>query len=229
MPYFLPLLDPTGFQELLVEPTNLDVATFDVKHLALDTRQPFGRLLLEHTHVQHCHQGVDYLRALIQKRLAVFKLRATLRTIISRSVTCRMRRAETVTPVMADLPRERLALKEPLFSNNGVDYFGPIFVTVRRSTAKRWGFLCKCLTTRAVHFENVPSMDTSSSVLGKERFCARRGIPSVIWSDNGSNFVASEKELLSNNNNWNQNIVSEALVKKQIKWKFNPPTAPHHR
>ena len=71
-------------------------------------------------------------------------------------------------------------------------------------------------------------MDTSSCVMGIERFCARRGIPSVIWSDNGTNFVASEKELLSNINNWNQKLLGKTLVKKGIKWKFNPPSAPHH-
>ena len=102
---------------------------------------------------------------------------ATLRTIVSRCVTCRKRKAATVTPVMADLPRERLAFKEPPFSKTGVDYFGTFFVAVRRSTEKRWGFLFTCLTTRAVHFAVVPSMDTSSCVMGIERFCARRGIP----------------------------------------------------
>ena len=178
---FSPFKGPNGLLRASGRTKNLDVATIDVKHpILLDARHPLVRLLLEHTHVQHCHQGVDYLRALIQQRLAVVKLRATLRTIVSRCVTCRKRRAETVTPVMADLKRERLAFKEPPFSNTGVDYFGPFFVTVKRSTEKRWGFLFTCMTTRAVHFEVVPSMDTSSCVMGIERFCARRGIPSVV-------------------------------------------------
>ena len=100
---------------------------------------------------------------------------------------------------MSDLPRERLAFKEPPFSNTGIDYFGPFFVSVKRSTEKRWGFLFTCLTTRAVHFEVVPSMDTSNCVMGIERFCARESL-----------------------------VLSESLVKKGIKWKFNPPSAPHH-
>ena len=129
---------------------------------------------------------------------------------------------------MSDLPLKRLAFKVPPFSNTGINYFGAFFVSVKRSTEKRWGFLFTCLTTRAVHFEVVPSMDTSSCVMGIERFCARRGIPSVIWSDNGTNFVASEKKLLSNFNNWNQQVFSESVVKKGIKWKFNLPSAPHH-
>ena len=130
---------------------------------------------------------------------------------------------------MSVLPRERLAFKEPPSLNTGINYFGPFFVSVKRSTEKRWGFLFTCLTTRAVHFEVVPSRDTSSCVMGIEIFCARCGIPSVIWSDNGTNFVASEKERLSNIINWNQKVFSESLVKKGIKWKLTlqvPP--PHH-
>ena len=149
-----------------------------------------------------------------------------MRSIVQRCVTCRKRRAETISPMMADLPRERLAFKEPPFTNTGVDYFGPFYVSVKRSTEKRLGFLFTCLTTRAVHFEVVPSMDTSSCVMGIERFAARRVIPSVLWSDNGTNFVASEKELLQNISSWNQQFLSETLVKKRILWKFNPPSAP---
>ena len=130
--------------------------------------------------------------------------------------------------MMADLPKERLAFASPPFTNTGLDYFGPIYVSVKRSTEKRWGFLFTCLTTRAVHFEVVPSMDTSSCVMGIERFVSRRGIPSVIWSDNGTNFVATEKELLQNVLNWNQQAITESMVKKGINWKFNPPSAPHH-
>ena len=80
------------------------------------------------------------------------------------------------------------------FIHTGVDYFGPLYVPVRRSTEKRWGFLFTCLTTRTVHLQIVPSLDTSSSVMGIERFIARRGTPLTIWSDNGTNFVGAEKE-----------------------------------
>ena len=119
----------------------ISVATFDVKHpVFLDGRHSMVQLLLEYLHKHQCHQEVDYLRALVQHRI-------TLRTIVSRSVTCRKRRAETLTPMMSDLHSERLAFKEPLFSNTGIEYFGPFFVSVKRSTEKRWGLLFTCLTT----------------------------------------------------------------------------------
>ena len=129
----------------------------------------------------------------MQQQFAIVKLRTALRSIVQRCVTCRKRRAETISPMMADLPRKRLAFKEPPFTNTGVDYFGPFYVAVRRSTEKGWGFLFTWLTTRAVHFEVVSSMDTSSCVMGIERFTSRRGTPSDLWSDNGTNFIASKK------------------------------------
>ena len=185
-------------------------------------------MFLEHLHEKHYHQGVEYLRALIQQKFAIVKLRTTMRTIQTRCVTCRKRKAETLTPIMADLPKERLAFGSRPFTNTGLDYFGPFYVSVKRSTEKRWGFLFTCLTTRAVHFEVVPSMDTSSCVMGIERFVARRGIPSVIWSDNGTNFVATEKEFLQNILQGNHQSIAESMVKKGVNWKFNPPSAPHH-
>ena len=84
------------------------------------------------------------------------------------------------------------------------------------------------LTTRAVHFEVVPSMDTSSCVMEIERLVSRRGIPCVIWSDIGTNFVAREKELLQNVLKWNHQSIAESMVKKGVNWTFNPPSVPHH-
>ena len=51
---------------------------------------------------------------------------------------------------------------------------------------------------RVVLFEVVPSVDTSSCVMGIERPAACRGVASVLWSDNGRNFIAIDMELLQN-------------------------------
>ena len=128
--------------------------------------------------------------------------------------------------MMSDLPAERLGYCPPPFSSCGVDYFGSFYVTIRRSSEKRWGFLLTCLATRAIHIELVPSMDTSSFELTIERFISRRGTPSIIWSDNGTNFVGAEKDLILCIENWNTEAPL-SLVHKGIKWKYNPPRAPH--
>ena len=63
--------------------------------------------------------------------------------------------------------------------------------------------------------------------MGVERFIARRGTPKTILSDNGTNFVGAQKELLSCVQNWNK-VAPAVFVHKGVKWKFNPPSAPHH-
>ena len=63
--------------------------------------------------------------------------------------------------------------------------------------------------------------------MGIERFIARRGTPSTIWSDKGTNFVGAEKELLACIKSWN-GMAPTIFAHKGITWKFNPPGAPHH-
>ena len=135
------------------------------------------------------------MRSVLNMKYAILGLRRLLRSIEKQCVTCRKRKASTIQPIMSDLPVERLGYKQPPFNHTGVEYFGPLYVPVRRSTEKNWGFLFTCLTTRAVHLEVVPSLDPSACVMDIERFIARRGTPSTIWSDNGTNFVGAENEL----------------------------------
>ena len=92
---------------------------------------------------------------------------------------------------------------------------------------KRWCCLFTCLTTRAVHIEVVRSFDTDSCLVAINRFIARRGKPTTIKSDNGTNFVGSARELKEYINSWNQNQITSELAQKHIAWKFNPPGAPH--
>ena len=48
---------------------------------------------------------------------------------------------------------------------------------------------------RAVHLEIAHSLDNDSSLMVVRRMMTRRGRPANIWSDNGTNFVGTKKEL----------------------------------
>ena len=216
------LIRPSGRLPLLAE------IELDTKHpIVLDARHTFVKLFLRHTHLKNHHQGIDYLMSKVQERYAILKLRSILHSVKSNCILCRKFRAATTQPIMAELPMKRLAYQSPPFTNTGVDYFDPFYVAVRRTTEKRWGFLFTCLTTRAVHVEVVLSMDTSSCVMGVERFVSRRGTPAMIWSDNGTNFIGAEKELCECIEKRNTFNIATELAHKGIKWRFNPPSAPH--
>ena len=127
---------------------------------------------------------------------------------------------------MADLPEERLDAS-PAFTNVGVDYFGPFIVTIGRRNKKRWCCLFTCLTMRAVHIEVVPKLDTDSGLNAIMRFIARRGKPSTITNDNGTNFVGAERESAEYVAAWNKEGIEEHLIQRGIRWKYNPSAAPH--
>ena len=144
---------------------------------------------------------------------AILGLRRLLRSIESQCVTCHKRKASTIQPIMSDLSVERLGYKQPLFNHTGVDYFGQLYVPVRRNTEKTWGLFLIHITTRAVHLENLPSLSTSSCVVCIERLIARRGTQNTIWSHNGTNFVGAEKELLACIKNWN--VMATTIVARK--------------
>ena len=128
---------------------------------------------------------------------------------------------------MADLLVERLDYQSYPFTDVGIDYFGPFEVELLRRSMKRWCCLFTCLTTGAVHTEAVRSLDADSCLVAIKRFIARRGKPTTITSDNGTNFIGSARELKEYINSWNQDQITSDLAQKHIVWKFNPSGAPH--
>ncbi|PIK44569.1 hypothetical protein BSL78_18566 [Apostichopus japonicus] len=109
----------------------------------------------------------------------------------------------------------------------GVDYFGPFEAKRGRSTVKRFGCIFTCLSSRAVHLEVCESLDADSFLNAFRRFVARRGQPVKIFSDNGSNFQAGEKELRNAFKAMNKDDVEAFFHSKGCEWHFNPPTASH--
>lgn len=103
------------------------------------------------------------------------------------------------------------------FTFVGVDYFGPLHVSVGRRTMKNWIALFTCLTVRAVHIEVVESLSSDSALMALRRFIARRGCPTRIHSDNGTAFVSASNILPD---------LYDFSVNRGIDWKFIPPSSP---
>ncbi|CAG7784684.1 unnamed protein product [Allacma fusca] len=81
------------------------------------------------------------------------------------------------------------------------------------------------------HIEAVSTLSTEGFIAALRRFVARRGRPSHIFSDNGTNFVSADKELkeiqaILTSKEFNT-AVSRNLQNEEIEWQFNPPSAQH--
>ena len=129
---------------------------------------------------------------------------------------------------MGSLPRARLTPNLPPFTHVGVDYFGPLNVLVGCRVEKRYGCLFTCLVTRAVHTEPTVQLDADSFLMAFRRFISIRGYPKEIFSDDGTNLVAGERELREALQNMEQEgQIYDKLAEMKITWHFNPPSAPH--
>lgn len=99
---------------------------------------------------------------------------------------------------MGDLPEQRITPSRP-FEHSGLDYAGPFNIWSSKGrgqkTHKSYCALFVCLATRAIHLEVVDDYTTQSFLAAFDRFTARRGLPTTIYSDNGTNFKGAEKEL----------------------------------
>uniref|UniRef100_A0A1I7X6Z9 Integrase catalytic domain-containing protein n=1 Tax=Heterorhabditis bacteriophora TaxID=37862 RepID=A0A1I7X6Z9_HETBA len=87
--------------------------------------------------------------------------------------------------------------------------------------------LFTCLVTRAVHLECVENLSASAFLRALQRFIARRGVPSIIRSDQGSNFILAEYILSKINDKYHfQNTPVKGFIENEkIKWIFNPPSS----
>ncbi|XP_025191634.1 uncharacterized protein LOC112591908 [Melanaphis sacchari] len=134
----------------------------------------------------------------------------------------------TPQPFMADFPVSRVTANRP-FYNVGMDYGGPFIVKESRRrgfrTQKAYLALFICMAVKAVHLEIVTDLSTESFLAAMDRFTSRRGIPANIYTDCGTNYVGSAKQIkaLLKANNVRQAIASHI----QCEWHFNPPAAPH--
>lgn len=178
---------------------------------------PFTALLVQREHERFLHQHGSTVVNALRQRFYIPGLRRLLRSVASRCAKCRVQKARPQVPRMGPLPEARAAVGWKPFSFCGLDYFGPLEVINARRREKRWVALFTCMTTRAVHVEVAHSLDAHSCLMCIRDMIARRDVqPLEIWSDNGTNFVAASKEL---------HKLSERFP--AIKWRFNPPAAPH--
>ena len=171
--------------------------------------------------------GVSQVLASINEKYWIIKGRSAVKKVIQSCFACRFWSAVPTTQQMGNLPKDRVNGGK-VFSSVGTDLMGPIQIRCNRNSIKRYVCIFTCLSSRAVHLEIVQSLEASAFLQAYRRFCNRRNVkPRNMYSDNGRNFVAADKEIKEGLNKWNQTILHDKLRQEETNWHFNPPCASH--
>lgn len=128
---------------------------------------------------------------------------------------------------MGQLPKCRIEKSVRPFAKCGIDYFGPIEITVGRKHEKRYGVIFTCMAIRAIHIEIAHDLSFNGFMHVFRQFGNRRGFPSDVYSDNGTNFHRSDKEIKNVFKSWPEDDLIKFSTSKMCNWHFNPPAAPH--
>ena len=191
-------------------------------------------LLIRDYHRLYFHAEVKFLDNILRLRFwFVGNLIREIQKCVKSCARCiRFSKQSPSVPIMASLPFDHVNVDFP-FAKIGIDFAGPIDTRpIIRSRAqthmKAYIAVFVCFVSKAVHLEAVSELSSAAFLAAFKRFAARRGLPKIVYSDNGSNFVGANAELRHHLKELQKDsAVQNFAANYNIIWKFNSPSAPH--
>ena len=229
-----PFLDSDGVLRVGGRESNSKLSYSKMRPIILHGKHPLTKLIVHSEHQRMLHAGPTLLSSALTRRFHIIYLRKTVRSITRQCVKCRRQTTRPQPQMLGQLLLERVT-PGSVFEKVGVDYAGPFHVKygmVHKTTTVK-GYVCVfvSLAVKAVHLEVVSDLMTEAFIATLRRLIARRGYPSLIWSDSGTNFVGAKRELkelyefLAQQRT--EGIVSEFCATRNIEWRFIPEHGPH--
>ena len=229
-----PFVDPDGIVRVGGRIKNAKIS-YESRHpIILHGKNPITRLVISSEHLRLLHAGPTLVMASLSRRYHIIGNRKAVRSIVRKCIVCRRIAARPQNQLLGQLPPERVT-PGSVFENVGVDYAGPFQIkygSVRKPTiVKAYVCVFVSLSVKAVHLESVTDLTTDAFVATLRRFTSRRGKPSLIWSDHGTNFVGAAHELNELyeflQQQKTQGVISHFCSSQGISWNFIPEHAPN--
>ncbi|XP_065895951.1 uncharacterized protein [Dysidea avara] len=189
----------------------------------LPPRHSLSKLAIVDIHVRLCHSGTTKTLTDLRQSYWIPAARQYIKSILHHCTVCRKVSGKPYSaPDPSPLPKLRTQDVHP-FIFTGVDFTGALYVQQRRQEVKVYLCLFTCATTRAVHLELVQDLTAQTFLLAFRKFVARRSLPRIMISDNGSTYSSAAEELHSL---MQLPEVKEDLGKRGFSWRFIPKRAP---
>ena len=229
-----PFIDSDGLLRVGGRESNSDISYQKMHPLIVHGKHAITKLIIRSEHIRMLHAGSTLLCAALSNWLHIICLRKTTRSIVRQCITCHRQTCKPQSQLLGQLPLERVT-PGSIFQNVGVDYAGPVKIKygmVRKSTIVK-AYICVfvSLSVKAVHLEAVSNLTSEAFIVTLRRFIARRGYPTLIWSDNGTNFVGANREIKELyeflKEQQSKGIISDFCSSHNIEWRFIPEHGPN--
>ena len=208
---------------------------FEVKHpIILPHKHPLTRLIILDQHRKQLHGGAQAILASLRQRFWIINGRSTVRNVLSKCHTCIRVNPISFAQKMGNLPESRITPQRPFYSC-GIDFAGPFNLKDgklrNRKIVKGYMCLFVCFVTKAVHIELVSDLSTDAFLNCLKRFVSRRGLCKHVYTDNGTNFVGANNELVKIHDTLskiqNNTLFKNYCLDNYIEWHFIPARSPH--
>ncbi|CAG4952078.1 unnamed protein product [Colias eurytheme] len=189
-------------------------------------------MLIDHAHKMTFHGGARLTLTWLRQQYWIIGGNNAVKKRLRKCVICRKHSPYKHDQLMGDLPAARTNITRP-FYHTGVDFTGFVDIKSQKGRGVRCtkGYIAVfvCMATKAIHLELVSDLTASAFISALRRFAARRGTPSHVYSDNGTNFIKAnrllQEEILHLKSIIDEQFYTE-ITEMQIEWHFNAPSWP---
>ena len=150
-----------------------DIPANSKNQIILSKNHYLSYLLIKEIHVRNAHVGREHTLSLLRKHFWIVACRTLIRKLLSNCLCCCRQFVKPYTPLMGNIPKERLFENCKPFRSTDIDYFGPIKVKATKHTRrnpslnKRYGVIFVCHTMRAMHLELADNLTTELFTLAR--------------------------------------------------------------
>ena len=180
-----------------------DIPYYCKHQIILCKSHPLSKLIILDKHHSSFHTGRDQTLAILREKAWASNSKYLIRSVLRKCRFCKRMNTKPKPPLMGELPRQRLYIGLPAFTNTGIDYFWRLTLMLNKLSKqgkpvqlqKRYEAVLTCLISQAVHLELIGNLSTDHFILELWRYISRRVYAVEIFSDNGTNFIGREREL----------------------------------
>ncbi|GFT54929.1 integrase catalytic domain-containing protein, partial [Nephila pilipes] len=149
----------------------------------------------------------------------ILKGRQAIKQVFHKCLPCKLSKAKCGKQIEASLPSETVVPSAP-FTTIGIYFAGPVYIRFLKSIDTAYIVLFTCVTTRALHTELVLNLTTDKFLLALQQFTGQTRLTHTIYTDNGTTFHATIKELVLLWQALSSAKIQQYYAQNGITWKF---------